>query len=127
MIVLGQLPEAAWLTSVNDEVTSPQLSEAVPPAAVNWERVEYAAGRLPKQSTVVPAGQAIAGGVLSLTVNTCEQEETLPQESAIEYVLVIVLGQVPDAVWLTSVNEDVSSPQLSDAVPAAAVNCARVE
>ena len=40
VIVLGQVLEAAWLTKVNEEVTSPQLSEAEPPAAVNWAKVE---------------------------------------------------------------------------------------
>ena len=84
MIVLGQVPEAVWLTRVNEDVTSPQLSEADPPAVVNCTKVLYAAGRLPKHWTVVPEGQVIAGGVLSLTVNACEQEETLPHESAIE-------------------------------------------
>ena len=77
---------------------------------------------MPKQSTVVPAGQVIAGGVLSLTVNAWEQEDTFPHESAMEYVLVTVLGQVPEAAWLTSENEEVTSPQLSEAAPPAAEN-----
>ena len=120
--VLGQDPVAVWLARINVDVTRPQLSEVVPPADVNCARLEYAAGRLPKHCTVVPALQEKAGGVISLTMNTCEQVDTLPQESATEYVLVTVLGQDPEAVWLTMVYVEITRPQLSEAEPPAVVN-----
>ena len=109
------------------DVTRPQLSEVVPPADVNCARLEYAAGRLPKHWIVEPGGQVKAGGILSPTVNICVQVAVLLHESFIEYFLVTVLGQVPVAVWLTIVNVEITKPQLSEADPPAAENCARVE
>ena len=64
----------------------------------------------------------MAGGVLSSTVKFCAQLLTLPQLSAMLYVRVTVLGQSPEAVWLTRVKLPTTSPQLSEAVPPAAVN-----
>ena len=66
--VRGHNPVVVWLTKVKLPATSPQLSDVAPPAVVNWARVVYAIGRLPKHSTVVPAGQLIVGAILSLTV-----------------------------------------------------------
>ena len=77
-------------------------------------------------STVVPAGQLIDGGMISSTVKTCEQLLTFPQLSAMEYVRVTVFGHTPVEVWLTNVKLATFIPQLSDAVPPAAINCARV-
>jgi hypothetical protein len=46
----------------------------------------------------------------------CTHCPTLPHESAIEYILAIVLGQVPISVSLAA-NEFISRAQLSEALP----------
>lgn len=66
------------------------------------------------------------GGVLSLMVTIWLHVETLPQESAMEYLLVITLGHVPDDDWFARENVEATSPQLSVAEPPAVVNADRL-
>ena len=61
-------------------------------------------------------GQVITGEVISLTIIICTHCPVLPHESAISYVRVIVLGQVPLSASVTE-NVDTSRPQLSVALP----------
>ena len=55
----------------------------------------------------------------------CTHWPVLPQESAIVYVRVIVLGHVPVFVWLT-LNVLATNPQLSVADPPPAIKVASV-
>ena len=82
MIVLGQVPLSV---SINENVDSskPQLSEAVPPPAINVARVVNAGGILPLHSSFTFGGHVITGGVVSSMVIVCMHSPVLPQESAI--------------------------------------------
>ena len=122
MRILGQVPDTV---SVAEKVLMPQLSEAVPPAAIKSARVLRSgyAERSAAHWTVTPAGQVITGGVVSPNWSVWVQLAVLPHESVTEYVRVSILGQVPD---LVSVAENVLMPQLSAADPPAVMNCWRV-
>ena len=69
------------------------------------------------------SGQAIEGGIVSLTNITCMQELVLPQKSAIVYVLVMISGQeFPSVSSSNNWNVVSSIPQLSNADPPALTN-----
>ena len=127
VVVLPQL-SAAWYVLVMMRGQLPahtsliQVTTGVPQLSVAITRVMSGAGTSVTQATDILAGQVMAGGVLSSTVKFCAQLLTLPQLSAMLYVRVTVLGQSPVAVWLTRVKLPTTSPQLSEAVPPAAVN-----
>ncbi len=78
-------------------------------------------GISPLHSRSRSGGQVTTGGCVSNIVMTCWHCPVLSHESAIVYVLVIVLGQVPPSVSVT-VNVASSIPQLSVTVPPPAKN-----
>src|SRR5687768_13150745 len=123
-MILGQEPPSV---SVIEKVlaTNPQLSLALPPPAINSASVVKADGTSPTHSPVTFDGHVIAGGSGSSIVMVCTHCPVFPHESAIVYVLVMILGQVPASVSFT-VNEFASNPQLSDALPPPAINAASV-
>ena len=102
---LAQLPGVVASLKVSDAV--PHASDAVGVAkdGVAGQEIDDAAG-----------SAEIVGGVLSITVMTCEAVAVLPQASVAVHVLVTIelLAQVPGAVASENVSEVV--PQASDAV-----------
>src|SRR5688572_20449519 len=111
---------------VNDEAFNAQLSDADPPPAINVANVVKGAGMSALHSSFTVAGQVITGGVVSSIMIVWIHCPVLPQESAIRYVRVIVLGQVPLSVCVI-VNDEAFNAQLSDAVPPPAMKDASVE
>ncbi|MBK8923813.1 MAG: hypothetical protein IPM81_20385 [Saprospirales bacterium] len=61
------------LSSTNDAVFSPQLSEPVPPSAVKAAQLAYAGSSLAAHTAVRLAGQFSTGAVSSTTVTTAMQ------------------------------------------------------
>src|SRR5678809_569426 len=88
----GQVPLALVLTTVTVTLVS-QASDAVAFAHTT------AAG----QSIVVLEGQVMAGAVISRTVTVALQVDVLPQSSVARQILVLITGQVPLALVLTTV------------------------
>ncbi len=65
VIVRGHMPLSVSV-KLKVDVSSPQLSEAEPPPLMKSVSVENAGGTSPKQSSLMSAGQLMAGGVISL-------------------------------------------------------------
>lgn len=124
VMVRGHVPVVISLI-INEVATIPQLSLTEPPAPWNAVRLGYAAGTAPAHANVPPAGQVIVGFMVSSIVIVCIQVATLPQESAIEYVRVIVRGHEPEVLDDT-IKVDNTSPQLSEAEPPPPVKAAKV-
>ena len=101
-------PEAGLLTTVGTE----QLSLAVTVKLTAAEHVPVGA------LTVMFAGQAMLGGVLSMTVIVCDALAVLPAPSVAVYVRVIISGLAgePAPPLFDSDTVTVGIPQLSEAV-----------
>src|SRR6185503_5807816 len=93
-MILGHTPLSVSVY-VNDPVLSPQLSLALPPPVTKSPYVTKAKGTSTLHSNTRSAGQMITGGVISSIVIVCTHWLMFPQESAIEYVLVMILGHTP--------------------------------
>ena len=100
----------------NEDSTKSQLSEALPPPLMKSANVVNAGGTSPEHSNISAPGQVITGFTWSSTVMVCVHCPVFPQESAIEYILVMVRGQVPLSDSVTE-NVVATSPQLSEALP----------
>jgi hypothetical protein len=75
-----------------------------------------AGGRSLRHASVALGGQSITGAIVSFTVIVWRQLPIFPQESSIEYVLDIILGQLPLSVCVTA-KLDCTIPQLSASHP----------
>src|SRR5512133_1163734 len=116
VMIRGQLPDHTSLIKVTAGV--PQLSVAV-------TAVMSGAGTALMQATVTSAGHTITGAMLSLTVMICTHVAVFPHRSSTWYVRVYTFGQFPAVeVSLNKIKLVGSIPQLSVAVPPAAVNAA---
>ena len=125
MIVLGHVPLSDCVIE-NDEAFKAQLSDAVPPPAMNDANVVKAAGTFALHSAFILPGHVITGATVSSIIIVCTHCPVLPHESAIVYVRVTVLGHVPLLDCMTEKDEAFKA-QLSDTVPPAAINVASVE
>src|SRR5688572_20796948 len=115
MMVRGQVPLSVSVTA-NELSIIPQLSPADPPALLKSAKVAYAGGTSVIHSKLTSAGQSKNGSTKSSTVMTCMHSPGFPHESSIEYVRLIVLGQVPLSVSTTEKELNIRL-QLSPADP----------
>ena len=123
-IVAGHVvPASTSLTKLKLAVSITQLSENSPPLFKNSIAVNIWGNSEISQTKLVSLGQLIIGGIVSFTIILWTQVPTLPQESAIEYVLVNISGHVfPSDTSSTRTNVVSSTPQLSMIVPPALIN-----
>ena len=129
--VIGHVPEAVPSELVTTKFASEvQVSEIVRPAASNCETVAIAIGA---SATEQPFEVAVikvpvtTGEVVSLIVMVCVAVVALLQASFMVYVLVKVIGHVPEAVPSELVTTKFASEvQVSEIVRPAASNCETV-
>jgi hypothetical protein len=70
VIILGHVPRSVSITA-NVASSNPQLSDAVPPPAINSAYVANATGTSTTHSNTRSAGHVITGSVVSSTVIVC--------------------------------------------------------
>jgi hypothetical protein len=80
-----------------------------------------------EHETEVSAGQEIIGSISSLTIIVRRQVVLFPQESAMPYTLVIVIGQKPLLESDIRTKVVSSIPQLSEDAPPWAINSEYVD
>src|SRR4030095_16650774 len=114
-MVRGQVP--LFVSVMENEASSiAQLSEMLPPPFMKSAYDVNAGGTSPAHSKSRSPGQVMTGFAWSSIVIVCTHIPMLLQESAIEYVRVIVLGHVPLSVS-ERVNVVSTTPQLSETLP----------